>query len=47
MGVRTFLSRADQAVQDAKTSVSTTAVLAGAALIIAALALVIAVRRTQ
>lgn len=45
MGVRQFLARADQAVQDTKQSVTTGVVLSIVALIVAAVALVIAVRR--
>lgn len=45
MGVGTFLRRADQAVQDTKQSVSTGVVLSVAAIIVAAVALVVAVRR--
>ncbi len=40
-----FLRRADEAVQDTKEAVSTGVVLAVAALIVAAVALVVAVRR--
>jgi hypothetical protein len=43
--VGTFLRRADQAVQDTKESVSTGVILSVAALIVAAVALVVAVRR--
>ena len=45
MGVRTFLARADAAVQDTRQSVTTGVVLAVAALMVAAVALVVAVRR--
>jgi len=45
VGVGTFLRRADQAVQDTKQSVSTGVVLSVAAIIVAAVALVVAVRR--
>lgn len=45
MSVGSFLRRADQAVQDTKASVSTGVVLSVAALIVAAVALVVAVRR--
>jgi len=45
MGPREFLQRADQAVQDTRQSVSTVAVVSVAALIVAAIALVVAVRR--
>lgn len=45
MGVRTFLKRADQAVQDTKTSVSTGVVLSVVAMVVAVVALVIAVVR--
>ena len=46
MGIGKFMKRADEAVQDTKSTVNTVAVLAGLALVVAALALVIAVRRT-
>lgn len=45
MGVRDFLRRADEAVQDTKSSVGTVAVIAVAALIVGLTALVVAVRR--
>lgn len=45
MGVRDFLKRADEAVQDQKQAVSTVAVVAVAALIVGLVALVVAVRR--
>jgi len=45
VGVGTFLRRADEAVQDAKTTVNTIAALSVAALIVAVVALVVAVRR--
>jgi hypothetical protein len=45
VGVRSFLRRADQAVQDTKTSVSTGVVLSVAAIVIAVVALVVAVVR--
>lgn len=45
MGIGKFVKRADEAVQDTKSAVSTVAILAGLALAVAALALVIAVRR--
>lgn len=45
MGVRDFLRRADEAVQDTRQSVTTGVVVAVAALIVAAVALVVAVRR--
>jgi hypothetical protein len=45
MGVRSFLTRADQAVEDTKQAVSTGVVLSVAALVLAAVALVVAVRR--
>ena len=47
MGLRQFLSRADEAVQDTKQSVTATAVIAGAALLVAAVALVIVVVKTK
>jgi len=43
MGLRTFLHRADDAVQDTKESVTTAAVIAVAALVVAVAALVIVV----
>lgn len=45
MGVGSFLRRADQAVEDTKQAVSTGVALSVVALIVAAVALVIAVRR--
>ncbi len=45
VGVGTFIKRADQAVQDTKTSVSTGVMLSVAALVIAVAALVVAVVR--
>lgn len=45
MGLRTFLKRADTAVQDTKEAVSTSAVIAVVALITAVVAIVIAVVR--
>ncbi len=45
MGLRTFLHRADQAVEDTKQSVTTSAVIAVAALVIAAVALVVVITR--
>ncbi len=45
MGLGTFLKRADQAVQDTKQSVTIGVGLSVVALIVAAVALVIAVRR--
>ena len=41
MGLRAFLKRADDAVQDTKESVTMTAVLAGVALVVAVVAIVI------
>lgn len=43
MSLRTFLKRADDAVQDTKQSVTGVAVIAGAALVVAIVAVVIAV----
>lgn len=43
MGVRTFLARADTAVQDTKTSVTTVAVVAVVAVVVAVIALIVAV----
>ena len=43
MSLRTFLRRADDAVQDTKQSVTATAVVAAAALTVAVIALVIVV----
>jgi hypothetical protein len=43
MGLRTFLQRADTAVQDTKESVTATAVVAAAALVVAVIAIVIVV----
>ena len=45
MGLRTFLKRADDAVQDTRSSVVTTAVVAIAALVVAVIAFVVAVVR--
>lgn len=45
VGVRQFLSRADRAVQDTKTSVTTGVVLSVIALAVAVIAVVIAVVR--
>ena len=45
MGVKDFLNRADKAVQDTKTTVSAAGILAACALVVAAVALVVAVRR--
>ena len=45
MGVRDFLKRADEAVQDTSQAVSTVAAVAVAALIVGLVALVVAVRR--
>jgi hypothetical protein len=45
VGVRQFLARADQAVQDQKQAVSTGVVLSVAALVVAVVALVVAVVR--
>lgn len=45
MGVRQFLNRADEAVQDTKSAVTVGVVLGAAALIVAAVALIVAVRR--
>jgi ABC-type lipoprotein release transport system permease subunit len=45
MGVRQFLNRADKAVQDTSTAVTVGVALGAAALIVAAVALVVAVRR--
>lgn len=45
MGVRTFIKRADEAVQDTKTSVTTGVALAVVALVVAVVALVVAVVR--
>jgi hypothetical protein len=43
MGLRTFLQRADKAVEDTKQSVSYAAVTAAAAIVIAVIALIVAV----
>ena len=43
MGLRTFLKRADGAVQETKTSMSAAVVIAGAALLVATIALLVAV----
>jgi hypothetical protein len=43
MSLRTFLHRADKAVEDTKQSVTATAVIAVAAVVVALVALVIAV----
>jgi hypothetical protein len=43
VGVRTFLARADTAVQDTKTSVATVAVVAAVAVVVAVIALIVAV----
>lgn len=45
MGVGDFLRRAEAAVEDTKEAVSTGVILSVAALIVAAVALVVAVRR--
>lgn len=45
MGVRQFLSRADQAVQDTREAVSGGVLVAVAALVVAVVALVVAVVR--
>lgn len=45
MGLRTFLSRADEAVQDTKASVTAGVVMSVAALIVAVVALVVAIVR--
>lgn len=45
MGVRSFLNRADKAVQDAKTSVTAGVYVSVVAVIVAVVALVIAVVR--
>ena len=45
MGVRQFLKRADDAVQDTRASVTTSAVMAVVAIVIAVVALVVAVVR--
>jgi hypothetical protein len=45
VGVRQFLSKADQAVQDTKQSVTTGVAVAVVALVVAAVALVVAVVR--
>jgi hypothetical protein len=41
MSLRKFLKKADEAVQDTKESVTATAVIAGAALVVAVVAIVI------
>lgn len=45
MGMRDFLRRADQAVQDTRQSVTAGVVVAVAALVVALIAIVVAVRR--
>jgi hypothetical protein len=41
MGLRTFLKRADAAVEDTRQSVTTTAVIAVAALVVAVVAVIV------
>jgi hypothetical protein len=43
VGLRTFLKRADDAVQDTKESVTATAVVAAAAIVVAIVALIVVV----
>ncbi len=45
MGMRDFLRRADQAVQDTRQSVTAGVVVAVAALVVALIAIIVAVRR--